>query len=295
MPIFYLLTSLVVLSQSALFIRLAHDATAEALGFWRMAIAVPALALVITWHRGWGEVGRLRGRQWGGLLLCGFFLYAHFYTWFLSVQKTTMANSMILFAANPLFTAMGAWVFFRERLQRRHAIALVLCFSGIYFMMRDSLQLNPEHFAGDLLGFACAVLFSAYVLLSKGLRKNLSNLPFAFVTYGFVGTYFAATIVVVGSRFFGFSLHSWIGFSGLAFGSTILGHSMFTYCLQFFNVNLMSISTLSEPMLTAFTGYLFFGERLSQGAIIGFLFVAAGIVVLYLPWLLSIRKEKAPL
>jgi drug/metabolite transporter (DMT)-like permease len=282
---------LIVLSQSAVWIRLAA-ASADALGFWRMAIALPVLAVLVTRHRAWSEVRALRLRQWLALFLCGFFLYAHFFTWFLSVQKTTMANSMIVFSINPLFTAVGAWIFFRERLQRRHGIALGLCFLGIYFMMRDSIQINPSHFAGDLLGIACAILFSAYVLTSKGIRQNLNNLPFAFITYNFVGIFFALTMLFFGTPFFAYSARTWTAFCGLAFGSTILGHSMFTYCLQFFNVNLMSISTLTEPMLTALSGYVFFSEPLSRGAVIGFLFVAAGIVALYWPFHLSWRYRR---
>ena len=290
MPVLYLITSLIVLSQSAVWIRMsAADATA--IGFWRMIIALPILAVMVVKHEQWGRVLSLRRRQFWGLAFCGFLLYAHFYTWFLSVQKTTMANSMIVFASNPLYTAIGAWVFFGERVQPRHWVSLAFCFTGIYFMMRDSIHLSPEHLAGDVLGFVCALLFSAYVLMSKGLRRDLPNLPFALVTYSWVAALFGVSMLVLGVPFFGYSLQTWIGFSGLAFGSTLLGHSMFTYCLQFFNVNLMSISTLVEPMLTAVSGYLLFGEKLSSGAIIGFGFVVVGILVLYLPYLRSLLKR----
>lgn len=290
MPITLLLTSLFVLSQSAIFIRLAA-APAPAIGFWRMIIALPVLVGFLYWHRRLGDFRKFSLRQWGGVAICGFFLFTHFYTWFLSVQMTSVANSMILFAANPLFTAIGAWIFFGEKMEKRHGLALLLCFVGVYFMMRDSLSLSHEHFIGDIWGFVCAILFSAYILVGKGLRQKIHNLPFAFSTYSFVTIYFALVMVVLGVPFFGYSLHTWIGFTGLAFGSTLLGHSLFSYCLQFFNVNLMSISTLAEPMFTALSAYIFFGEPLSRGAIIGFLFVAAGIVVLYFPYLRSLTKR----
>lgn len=284
MPIALLLTSLFVLSQSALFIRLAQ-APAEALGFWRMAIALPVLLGYLVWHKRLADLGHLTRRQWGSLALCGFFLFTHFYTWFLSVQMTTVANSMILFSSNPLFTALGAWLFFGEPVRRRHLVAIGLCMAGLFFMVRDSLSLNHEHLVGDLWGLACSLLFSAYILVSKGLRHRLHNLPFAFSTYGFVCLYFLGAMLVTGTPFFAYPWKAWIGFSGLAFGSTLLGHSLFTYCLQFFNVNLMSISTLAEPMISALTAYLLLGEPITDGAVVGFVFVAAGIVVLYLPYL----------
>jgi drug/metabolite transporter (DMT)-like permease len=290
MPVTLLLTSLFVLSQSAIFVRLAN-APAPAIGFWRMIIALPVLAGFLFWHKRWKDFRSFRRRDWVGVSFCGFLLFAHFFTWFLSVQMTSVANSMILFSANPLFTAIGAWIFFGERMVWRHCVALLLCFVGVYFMIHESLSLSREHFDGDLWGLACAVLFSAYVLMSKGLRQRVHNLPFAFSTYSVVAGCFFASMLVMGVPFFGYSLHTWVGFSGLAFGSTLLGHSLFTYCLQFFNVNLMSISTLAEPLLMALSAYVFFGEPLSHGAIIGFPFVVGGIAVLYFPYLSSVLKS----
>ncbi|MGZ3712821.1 MAG: DMT family transporter, partial [Bdellovibrionota bacterium] len=248
---------------------------------------------MLYWHERFQDFRKFSWRQWGAILLCGFFLYTHFFTWFLSVQKTSVANSMILFSSNPLFTALGAWMFFGEKITVRHFAALALCFIGVYFMMRDSLSASHEHFLGDLWGISCAVLFSSYILVSKGLRRKVHNLPFAFSTYSFVTLFFGITMLITGTPFFGYSWANWAGFSGLAFGSTLLGHSLFTYCLQFFNVNLMSISTLAEPMFTALSAWVFFGEALTRGAIIGFLFVGAGIVVLYFPYLSSLGKKKS--
>lgn len=294
MPIVYLLTSLFVLSQSAIFIRLAN-AHAAAIGFWRMAIALPVLGAILLWKRQHPHLARLSGSQWGWVILCAFFLFTHFYTWFLSVQMTNVANSMIIFSTNPLFTAIGAWIFFQEKIEKRHWVALAFCFGGIYFMVRDSLTMSEEHVWGDVMGLACSFLFSAYVLVGKGIRHRLPNLPFAFGTYSFVTFFFFALMLALGQPFFGYSPSTWIGFSGLAFGSTLLGHSMFTYCLQFFNVNLMSISTLSEPMLTALSAYLFFGEPITRGAIVGFVFVSVGIFALYFPYLRSLWGRKSPL
>src|SRR3954468_11949631 len=115
MPVTILLTSLFVLSQSAIFVRLAH-APAPAIGFWRMVIALPVLAGFLFWHKRGGDLLRLSRRQWCGVAVCGFLLFAHFFTWFLSVQKTSVANSMVLFSSNPLFTALGAWIFFGEKI-----------------------------------------------------------------------------------------------------------------------------------------------------------------------------------
>ena len=292
MPIFTLALSLLVLSQSAIFVRTAA-AHAVAIGFWRMAIAVPVLGLLLLWRGHGPAIRALKPRQWLLFILCGFFLFAHFYTWFLSAQRTSLAHSMILFCTNPLYTAIGAYFFFGERASLRHLLALSLCFTGICFLLSD--KGGAATLEGDLLGVACAVLFSAYVLVSKGLRARLDNVPFAFVTYTACLGFFFAAMITIGLPFFDYGPQAWASFAALAFGSTLLGHSLFTYCLHFFHVNLLSISTLVEPVFTAISAYYFFGEPITAAGMLGFGLVGVGILALYFPYLRAkVRKPGMP-
>lgn len=279
MPVFTLLLSLLVLSQSAVFVRMAA-APAVAIGFWRMVIALPVLMTILWWQKRGKELTVLDRRQWISLALCGFFLFAHFYTWFLSIQKTSLAHSMILFCANPLFTAIGAWMFFGERVTLRHGVALLFCFAGVYCLLSEKAAIHSLE--GDLLGLLCSFLFSAYVLMGKGLRRRLANVPFALVTYGFTTLCFAFMMVALGLPFFAYGAQSWVAFSALAFGSTLLGHSLFTHCLQFFSVNFLSLSTMIEPVFTAISGAVFFGEPITRATVLGFFLVFLGILSLSL-------------
>lgn len=282
MPVLILLTSLLVLSQSAIFVRLA-TAHAAAIGFWRMLIALPILLGIILWQRRGRELSSLSWGKWLRLALCGLFLFLHFFTWFLSVQKTSLAHSMILFCTNPLFTAVGAWLFFGEKASTRHAVAMLLCFVGIYFLLSEKTGVHSAE--GDAFGILCSILFSAYVLMSKGLRQSMHNIPFALGTYSFCTLFFFALMLFLGVPFFGYDLKTWGAFAALAFGSTLLGHSLFTQCLQYFHINFLSISTMVEPVFTAFSGYIFFQEPVTNSGILGFFFVAAGILSLYFPFL----------
>ncbi len=283
MPALYLAISLIVISHSGILIRFA-EANALAIGFFRMALVVPCLFVMLLLNGQLALVPKLRRRQWGGLLLCGFFLFTHWYTWFLAVQRTALANSMVLFAVSPVFTALGAWLFFREKITVRHIVALVCCFAGVVALFQGSLSLKPEQLTGDLLGFAAALLFSGYVLVSKGVRSTLANLPFTFVTYSFSGLFFLVAMQFVQVPLTGYSSTTWLAFAALAAGPTLLGHALFTYCLQFFNVNLMNILILTEPVIASISAYLILSEPLTLHQGIGFAVISLGVFVLFVPW-----------
>lgn len=290
MPALALAVSLFVLSQSALLVRLASPATALEIGFWRMVIAVPMLLALGLARGGWRELTRLSVRQILGLVLCGACLFLHWWSWFLGVQSTALANSMVLFALSPVFTAIGAWIFFREPFTPRHGVALFCSFLGLFIIFRDSLSLNPQHLRGDVLDFIACMLFSVYVLVSKGMRRGMGNLPFTVVTYASCGIFFFFTIRAQGAIRADFPPSTWAALLALAFGPTLLGHGLFTYCLQFFNVNLMNILILTEPIIGALTGYWILKEPIAPAVALGFGVISAGMLWLFLP---ALRKMGA--
>lgn len=287
MPSVALAISLFVLSQSALLVKLAHASALE-IGLWRMILAVPLLLAIHV--KNLTELLQIQRKQLAALALCGLCLYAHWLTWFLAVQKTALANAMVLFAISPLFTAIGAWAFFRERFTKRHGIALVLCLAGVVMVFRDSLKLEPGHLEGDILGLVASLLFSAYVLMGKGIRRGLKNLPFTIFTYSSCAIFFALTLAAQGNLHANFDSQTWWMFALLAIGPTLLGHALFTYCLQFFNVNLMNILILTEPILGSFVAYFVLHEAITTGVFLGFLTICAGVLALFVP---ALAKGKA--
>ncbi len=291
MPSLALALSLFVLSQSALLVKLAHASALE-IGLWRMVMALPILLILNI--KNLRELGQLRPRRLGALALCGLCLYAHWFTWFLSVQKTALANAMVLFAVSPLFTAVGAWAFFREPFTKRHGIALALCLAGVVLVFRDSLHFEPARLEGDILGLLASLLFSAYVLMGKGIRRDLKNLPFTIVTYSSCAVFFALTLGFQGGLHAQFDRQTWWMFALLAIGPTLLGHALFTYCLQFFNVNLMNILILTEPVLGSVVAYFVLREPITSGVLLGFLTISAGVLSLFLPALAQARARQRP-
>jgi drug/metabolite transporter (DMT)-like permease len=284
--------SLFVLSQSALLVRLAEETSALEIGLWRMALAVPVLLLLGAIQGQLVLLRKLRSGQLAALGLCGLSLFGHWFAWFMAVKQTSLANSMVFFAVSPIFTALGAWMFFREPFERRHALAMGLCFAGILIIFRDSLRFDPSHLNGDLLALLASFLFSVYVLLGKGIRRKLGNLPFTILTYSSAGLFFLACLLVRdGSIRADFHARTWLLLALLALGPTLLGHGLFTYCLQFFNVNLMSILVLTEPVLGAMVAYFVISEPLTPGVVMGFLAISSGVLALFLPLLAKGRSR----
>jgi drug/metabolite transporter (DMT)-like permease len=285
--------SLLILSQAATLIRFA-EASSLAICFWRLLIA-GALLAPVAFNRAGREQLRLLNRSdaWH-LIYSGVLLFVHFYSFFKAVQDTSIANATILFSLNPVTTAAGAWILFRERVTPHLVVACALGFAGIVVLFGEqwldsSFQETATSFNGNLWSLLSATCFSGYILTGKRLRLKLSNFTFATAIYLQTAVYAAIVMVVVQDRFVGYTPLTWWMFIALAIFPTLLGHAVFTYCLNHLDVNFMSCMTLIEPLFAAIAAYYIFSEPLSRYAAVGFVLTCASVVALYWPWLQRVR------
>ncbi len=284
--------SLVVLSQAAILVRFA-EASSLAICFWRLLMAAALLAPLAArdWRRtvSRGTV-RLVERDWWRLAFSGLLMFAHFYTFFRSVQETSIANSTILFSINPVTTAVGAYFMFGERVTSHLVLSCVLGFAGVAVLFGGGFAMGASGTSGDLWALLSALTFSGYLLTGKHLRLKLPNTVFAAAVYFQTAVWACIAMVAAGVPFFGYSTTTWWMFAALAVLPTLMGHAIFSYCLNYLNVNFMSVATLVEPVLAAVTAHYLFKEPMTDLAALGFLLTCLSVCVLYWP---SLARRKA--
>lgn len=272
--------SLLTLSQAALLVR-GSSAPPEILGFWRLTIALFLTALLVRGRKESFLPSALKP-QIGTVLIAGFLFWLHFWLWFHAVSKTTIANSTLIFCMNPLFIALGSWLFEKQKLSLRLILALVTGLAGLLIMQRNSLQFSSAKVLGDVLALAAAVAFAGYVLLTKHLRQTASNytLTFWFNLVSFVG--FSAVAFFSGHNLLGYGWTSWICFVAMAVGPSLLGHGLFSYSIKYLNASLASCFVLTEPIMAAFGAALIFHEPVPLETSIAFVVITLGLLNLFI-------------
>ena len=124
-----LAAGVVVLSFASVIIR-ATPAPSIVIAAGRMVVAT----LVLTpffWARFPARRAELRGISSWPLLLSGVLLAAHFALWIESLNRTSVASSVVLVAMNPIFAAALSPLFLREKVSWRIWLAVVLLLSAL--------------------------------------------------------------------------------------------------------------------------------------------------------------------
>jgi len=282
---FLFLIAVTCLSQSPTWVRIAA-APALALGFWRLfgasilmlGIAILSRDKTQPLRNIWPQSGKKE------TIMSGVFFFLHLWTYTLSAQNTTIANCMILFSLNPLFTAVGSYLIFKEKFTPRLGFAYIFAALAIYNLFAERIDFRSNGTFGDVSAIAAAALYSAYIISSKRARRHMPNPVFSVGLYSSAALLFLATALTKQIQLLNYPMNTWAGVAGLIVFSTLLGHGLFTYLLGHLNINWMSCGKLIEPAIASLVAFLIFGEALSSNTIKAFALTATAVVILFAPW-----------
>ena len=89
------------------------------------------------------------------------------------VQFTTLSNSGFLCALTVIFTPIMGFVFLKQKISRKMALSVLICFLGIALLtLKDDFSINTAHLKGDVLCILCAVFYAVDLLLTERAVKN---------------------------------------------------------------------------------------------------------------------------
>jgi len=168
-------TGVLVLCPDTLFIRLiqAEGASQWSIVFWRGLLTAVGLMVFYRLAEGRGAPRRFfHVDRW--VILVSLTMAIQALAFVLSVANTTVANTLVIIATGPLFTALFAWAFLKERPPARTWFTIAAAFTGMLVIFYHDL--GSVHLVGDLLALVTAVgLGITFVIVRH--RKAVNMMP----------------------------------------------------------------------------------------------------------------------
>jgi drug/metabolite transporter (DMT)-like permease len=162
---------------SFLFMRLAAPAFgASALAAVRVAVASAVLLpLLLLTQPGWREGSRGR---WGALVVVGLLNSAlPFVCYSFAAQSISAGLASIFNATTPLWGALVAWIWFRERLDAQRLMGLALGFAGVLGLAWDKASFKAGAQDTGLAVLACLAATLMYGVAANATRRWLTGVP----------------------------------------------------------------------------------------------------------------------
>ena len=223
------------------------------------------------------ELFRLEKKKLLMSLVAGAFLAAHFVLWFESLRHTSVASSTTIVCTEVIWVALGFCLFLRGRLSVRAILAIAVTICGSMLIAVSDSGAGGSHLYGDLLALAAAIVEAVYTLIGTVVRKKTSTTVYTYAVYTACAACLLLTCLVQGYDLLGYGISAPLVGLLLAVFCTILGHSLFSYCLRFFSPSFVSSCKLCEPVVAAIAALFLFSEIPAPVQILGSLLILGGV------------------
>lgn len=256
-----------ILCPDTLLIRLvqAEGGSQWTIAFWRGVLTCIGLVVFYRLEEGRGSLGRFfRVDRW--VVAAALTMGGQALAFILSVANTSVANTLIIVATGPLFTALFAWMFLNEKPPLRTWVTIVAAFAGMLIIFYHDL--GKVSLLGDLLALVTAVGLGVTFVIVRH-RKAVNMMPAMAIgkfASALVVLPLAAPFALTGAGM-GLMLLLGLVVLPLSFGLLTLGP-------RYIPAPEVSLLLLLETVLAPLIVWLAIGEAASASTLVG------GVVVL---------------
>ncbi len=258
-------------------VRLA-DVGPVAAGFWRLALALPFLALV-AWRQG-------RGRPfpgWGLLAMVavgGLFFAADLAAWHEGILRTKLANATLFGNFASFLFAIYGFFLLRSLPRPAQGLALLLALAGTVLLLGGSFEVSHAHFTGDLLALLAGIFYTFYLIAVDRARRTMPPWPVLAIATAAGALPLLLFAIALGEQVVP---GDWTPVVLLSVSSQLIGQGLLVYAMGHVSPVVVGLCFLTQPIAAAAIGWLAYGERLSPGDAAGALLICAALVLIRLP------------
>lgn len=277
-PIIMIVVGVIGISLSSILVR--YSAAPSALtAAWRLLWTVILMTPVVLGKKEVRkEIAAMERKTVLLSIFSGLFLAVHFAVWFESLRHTSVASSTTIVCTEVIWVSLGYCLFLKGKLSWKAIIAIGVTLGGSVLIALSDSAAGEAHFYGDVLALIAAVAVAVYTLIGRIVRTSASTTAYTYIVYSACGAVLSVLCIVQGYGFFAYGISGVLVGLLLALFSTILGHSIFSWCLRYFSPSFVSASKLCEPVAAAAMAGVLFGEAMTVMQLTGGILILGGVL-----------------
>ena len=259
-PMVMIVIGVIGISMSAILIRFS-TAPSAVTASWRLLWTVILMSPVVFGTKVCRkELLSIDRRTVGLSIISGIFLAIHFWFWFESLRLTSVASASTIVSTEVIWVSIGFFLFLKGKLSLKAIAAIAVAFGGSALVALADSGSGGTHLQGDLFALLAAMAVAVYMLIGRTLRASVSNTVYTYIVYAACAAGLLTMSVIQQQGLFDYGINGILIGLALAVFSTILGHSVFSWCLKYFSPSFVSACKLCEPVVAAILAGFLFGE-----------------------------------
>jgi len=205
----------------------------------------------------------------------------------LGIKMTTATIGQLLYAGVPLLTVVFLYVLFRERLTIKKEIGIMIGFVGVALVVLLPVIEKGTRFSGDLLGNILigigVISWSLYMVYSGKKLESFSPFvvtsAFIWVTCLTLFPLFLTDFISYPNWWQSLTFSSVLSLGYVSIISTVMVYLLNQYAIKHGGSVLASMQYYLYPIFAYISAFLFLGEQLTLGLIIGGTLALLGVYI----------------
>ena len=242
---------------------------------WILAIRFLGAALLMT-LLGFRKLKKLDQNYWKGGAVMGAFLTAAYIIQTYGLVYTTPGKNAFLTATYCVLVPFLWWVIRRQKPERAHVIAAVICFVGIGLVsLQEHLTVNP----GDLITLFCGMFYGLHIIATSVYAKGRDAVLLSMVQFLTAAVICFALAPFVSPFPAQVPSDTWLRIAYLCIMCTGVCFLLQTIGQKYTPANEVAIFLTLESVFGAAISVLFFHERLTFQVFFGFVLIFLAVLI----------------
>jgi drug/metabolite transporter (DMT)-like permease len=257
--------------------------------FYRMAFAFSLLLPYMLFSK------RFKMPEKKHLLLavvCGVLFASDVAVWNIAIQESSATQASLLTNLSPLWVGIISYVFLNIKPATNFWIGTTVALFGMAMLVGFQFFLELDFDNAFILAVLSGIFYSIYLLVSKKALTHIDVLSFMTISLLASSIFLAIACVILNEPFTGFSDMGWFVLVIQAVVCQLMAWLSISYATQHMRATRVSLSLLSQAVLTSILAWFFLDEKITINMVIGGLILLLGIRITFYTNTLGFKTPK---
>ncbi|MBF4486860.1 MULTISPECIES: DMT family transporter [unclassified Flavobacterium] len=222
--------------------------------------------------------------------LCGILFASDVAVWNIAIQDSSATQASLLTNLSPVWVGIGSFFFLKSKPATNFWIGTIVSLFGMITLVGFSFFLELNFNQAFLFAVLSGILYSIYLLVSKNVLSHVDVLSFMTINLVASSIYLGILCYALNESFTGFSDTGWFVLVLQAVMCQLCAWLSISYATQHMRATRVSLSLLSQAVITSILAWLFLEEQITLQMVLGGIILLFGIRITFYDKTISLKK-----
>ena len=246
--------------------------------FYRMLLGLLFLLPYVLFRRKFTMPG---GPLWLPIVLCGIIFATDIAVWNLSIHYSNATQATLLTNLSPVWVGVGTFLFLPDKPGSRFWLGTLVALTGMVVLIGFETFTSMKLDLGFALAVLSGLLYATYMLVSKTVLNKIDIVSFMTVSMAVSSIYLFVICLIFKQPLWHFERVIWGVFAVQGLVCQLIGWLTINSAMKQMDAKSVSLSLLSQAVVTGLFAWLFIGEEITAQMIVGGIIILIGIAITY--------------